>query len=134
MSGFIAKKQLFACLCLRIPNLAFLVHLCALFWASGLSCLHIFVRSSSSALNINLIFLKKHQEIYICHYSCINNLLAELTGIMSSSPVIDTQVRHSKVKYSFRQSLVRFLSTGSFLIAMIYNRAHMYIRLLHKEP
>ena len=81
-----------------------------------------------------MIFFKTHQEIYIFPFSRGSNLLAELTGIMPNAPVMDMQERHSKVTYLFRQSLVRFLSTGSYLIAMIYNTVHMYIHLLRKEP
>ena len=81
-----------------------------------------------------MTFLQKHQEICICRFSRSNNLLPELPGIMSSAPMMERQERHSKVKYLFRQSLVRFLHTGSYLIKTICNTAHMYIRLLHKEP
>jgi len=64
--------------------------------------------SAFKGLNINKIYLKTHQEIYICPLNRGSNLLAELTGIMSKAPVMDKQERHSKVKYLFRQSLLRF--------------------------
>jgi len=126
------KKKIFLHAFVYIPKLFFLNSFTC--WASGFSCLHVFLHSSSSNLNINTILLKTHQEIYICPFSPSSNLLAELNGIMTSAPVMDTQERHSEEKYLFRQSLVRFIYTGSYLIAMTYSTAHLYIHLLHKEP
>jgi hypothetical protein len=67
----------------------------------GFSCLPVRIRSNSSILNVNMNFLKTEQKIYICLFIRISNLTEELTVIMSSAPVMNTQEHHSKDIYLF---------------------------------